>query len=61
MGSPAELLLWERMWKGKNDRGEDIPDSIDATQEQIDKGTYVNIYMYYTSNSDKHSYFIGIL
>ena len=29
-GLPAELLLWERMWKGKNDRREDIPDSIDA-------------------------------
>ena len=43
-GLPAELLLWERMWKGKNDRREDIPDSIDATLEQIDKGAYVNIY-----------------
>lgn len=43
-GLPAELLLWERMWKGRNDRREDIPDSIDATQEQIDKGAYVNIY-----------------
>ena len=31
------------MWKGKNDRREDIPDSIDATLEQIDKGAYVNI------------------
>ena len=43
-GLPAELLLWERMWKRKNDRREDIPDSIDATLEQIDKGAYVNIY-----------------
>ena len=43
-GLPAELLLWERMWKGKNDRKEDIPDSIDATLEQIDNGAYVNIY-----------------
>ena len=43
-GLPAELLLWETMWKGKNDRREDIPDSIDATLEQIDKGAYVNIY-----------------
>ena len=43
-GLPAELLLWERIWKGKNDRGEDIPDSIDATLEQIDKDAYVNIY-----------------
>ena len=41
-GLPEELLLWERMWKGKNDRREDIPDSIDATLEQ--KGAYVNIY-----------------
>ena len=41
---PAELLLWERIWKGKNDRREDIPDSIDATLEQIDKDAYVNIY-----------------
>ena len=43
-GLPAELVLWETMWKGKNDRREDIPDSIDATLEQIDKGAYVNIY-----------------
>lgn len=43
-GLPAELLLWERMWKGKKDRREDIPDSIDATLEQIDKDAYVNIY-----------------
>ena len=43
-GSPAELVLWETMWKGKNDRREDIPDSIDATLAQIDKGAYVNIY-----------------
>ena len=43
-GLPAELLLWVRMWKGKTDRREDIPDSIDATLEQIDKGAYVNIY-----------------
>lgn len=43
-GLPAELLVWERMWKGKNDRREDIPDSIDATLEQIDKVAYVNIY-----------------
>ena len=41
---PAELLLWERIWKGKDDRREDIPDSIDATLEQIDKDAYVNIY-----------------
>ena len=32
------------MWKGKKDRREDIPDSIDATLEQIDKDAYVNIY-----------------
>ena len=33
------------MWKGKNDRRKDIPDSIDATlTEQIDSGAYVNIY-----------------
>ena len=43
-GLPTESLLWERMWKGKNDRREDIPDSIDATLEQIDKGAYVSIY-----------------
>ena len=43
-GLPAELLLWERMWKTKSDRTEDIPDSIDAALEQIDKGAYVNIY-----------------
>ena len=43
-GLPAELLLWERMWKGKSDRRKVIPDSIDATLEQIDKGAYVNIY-----------------
>ena len=36
--------MWERMWKGKKDRREDIPDSIDATLEQIDKDAYVNIY-----------------
>ena len=29
--------------EGKNDRREDIPDSIDATLEQIDKDVYVNI------------------
>ena len=43
-GLPAELLLWERMWKEKKDRREDIPDSISATLEQIDKDAYVNIY-----------------
>ena len=43
-GLPAELLLWERMWKEKKDRREDIPDSIGATLEQIDKDAYVNIY-----------------
>ena len=41
---PAELLLWERISNGKNDRREDIPDSIDATLEQTDKDAYVNIY-----------------
>ena len=46
------------MCKGKKDRREDIPDSIDATLEQIDKDAYVNIY--YTSNPDNHSYFISI-
>ena len=40
-GSPAELLLWQRMWKGKKDRREDIP----ATLDQIDKDAYVNIYI----------------
>ena len=29
--------------EGENDRREDIPDSIDTTLEQIDKGAYVNI------------------
>ena len=43
-GLPAELLLWERMWKEKKDRREDIPDNISATLEQIDKDAYVNIY-----------------
>ena len=43
-GLPAELLLWERMWKEKKDRREYIPDSIGATLEQIDKDAYVNIY-----------------
>ena len=43
-GLPAELLSWERIWNGKNDRREDIPDSIDATLEQIDKDSCVNIY-----------------
>ena len=28
----------------ENDRREDIPDSIDVTLKQIDKGAYVNIY-----------------
>ena len=32
------------MWKGKNGRRQDIPDSIDATLEKIDKGAYVNTY-----------------
>ena len=44
-GSPAELLLWQRMWKGKKDRREDIPDSVGATLDQIDKDAYVNIYI----------------
>ena len=56
---PAELLLWERMWKEERDRMDDIPDSIGATLDQIDKGAYV--YIYYASNSDNHSYFICIL
>ena len=43
-GLPAGLLLCEKMSKGKNDRREHIPDSIDATLKQIDKGVYVNIY-----------------
>ena len=43
-GLPAELLLRERMWKEKKDRREDVPDSIGATLEQIDKDAYVNIY-----------------
>ena len=42
-GLPAVLLLWERMWKKKRDRMEDIPDSIGATLDQIDKDAYVNI------------------
>ena len=42
-GLPAEHFLWERMWKGRNDRRDDIPDVIDATLEQIDKGVSVNI------------------
>ena len=42
-GSPSELLLWQRMWKGKKDRREDIPDSVGATLDQIDKDAYVNI------------------
>ena len=37
-GLPAELLLGERMWKGKNDIRKDIPDGIDATLEKTDKG-----------------------
>ena len=32
------------MWKGKNDRRGDIPDSIDATLVQTGRGAYVNIY-----------------
>ena len=43
-GLPATLLLWERMWKRKKDRREDIPDSIGATLEKIEKDAYVNIY-----------------
>ena len=44
-GLPAKLLLWERMWKGKKDRREDILDSIGATLEKkIEKDAYVNIY-----------------
>ena len=60
-GSPAELLLRQRMWKGKKDRREDISDSIGATLDQIDKDAYVNIYIYHASNPDNHSYFIDIL
>ena len=56
---PAELLLWERIWKGKIDRREDIPDSIDATLEQIDKDLCE--YIYYSSNPDNYSHIIGIL
>ena len=33
-GLPAKLLLWERTWKGKKDRREDILDSIGATLEK---------------------------
>ena len=60
---PAQLLMWERMWEGKNNRREDIPDSIDAIlTEQIDNGAYANIYTMHTSNPDDHySYFTGIL
>ena len=42
-GLPAELLLWERTWKEKKERRKDIPDSIGATLEQIDKDASVNI------------------
>ena len=43
-GLPAELLLWERLWKGRNQRGETVPDSLQGTLEIIDKEAYVNIY-----------------
>ena len=62
-GLPAELL-WERMWKEKRDRMEDIPNSIGATLDQIDKDAYVNIYtmlQILITIPDNHSYFICIL
>ena len=43
-GLLAELLLWERMWREKKDRREDIPDSIGTTLEKIDKDAYVNMH-----------------
>ncbi|XP_066029621.1 52 kDa repressor of the inhibitor of the protein kinase-like [Pocillopora verrucosa] len=43
-GLQAELLLWERLWKGRDNRGDIIPDSLEATLKDIDKDAYVNIY-----------------
>lgn len=43
-GLQAELLIWERMWKDKNDRGEDIPDRIATTLEFVDQEAFVNVY-----------------
>ena len=43
-GLKAELLLWERLWKGRHQRHEEIPDSLEDTLKDIDKDAYVNIF-----------------
>ena len=41
----AELLLWERMWKEKNDRGEDIPDRIGTTLRNFLIRKHISMFM----------------
>jgi hypothetical protein len=43
-GLEAELILWERLWKDKEGKKEDIPDRISFTLKFTDKECFVNIF-----------------
>ena len=43
-GLEAELILWERLWKDKKAKQEDIPDRLTSTLTFIDKECFVNIF-----------------
>lgn len=44
VGLQVEFLLWERLWKGRDNRGDIIFDSLEVILKDIDKDVYVNIY-----------------
>ena len=43
-GLDAEFILWERLWRDRNNRGDDIPDRVSQALAVVDKQAFCNIF-----------------
>ena len=43
-GLTAELYLWERLWTGKKENGDNIPDRVSSTLKLVDKVSFPNVF-----------------
>ena len=43
-GLPAELDLWQRMWKEKEEQGDEIPDRVASTLKVVDQVSFPNVF-----------------
>ena len=43
-GLPAELDLWQRMWKEKEEKGDEIPDRVTSTLKVVHQASFPNVF-----------------